>query len=165
MKAILKIGGVLLIVLGACSPHHRQGMAPAEKTFTVFAEGFTAESEYGEPQITGRALTAEDLRQFQEKFRISSLAVHPRRLEIKVGEAFSLQKLIITAQGENGKSMGRVPFSLQMEKIEPMVVESQREDARRIKGMRPGEVDLRIVSLIPRSDGTFPTARVRIYVR
>ncbi len=157
--------GFLVLVLSACFPQHRQQIVPAERDFATFAEGLTAESEYGEPQIIRRALTPEELRKFQNKFRISSLAVHPRRLEIKEGELFSLQKLIIAAQGENGKPMGGVPFSLQMEKTEPMVVEPQREDARLIKGIRPGQVDLRIVSLAPRLDGTFPTARIRVYVR
>ena len=148
-----------LVLIACAAPQTSQ-----EKYFVTFAEGFTADSETENPRISWRAFTAPELREMRAGMRIDSLVVHPRRIRIKVGEVFSLEKLIITALDSNGKPVGRIPFSLAYAALDPDIIETQKENAQWIKGKKPGEVDLRISSMIPRSDGKYPTAFVRIYI-
>ncbi len=136
-----------------------------EKYFVTFAEGFTAGSDSEDPIIGWQAFTAPEIKDLRTRMQVYSLVVHPSRIQIRVGEIFSLQKLIITALDSSGKIVRRVPFSLAYEKLEPDIIETQKEKTQLINGLRPGEVDLRITSMIPRSDGRNSTAFISLYVQ
>jgi hypothetical protein len=162
LTSILRIG--LALMLGACAAQHKPQELSEKIYFVTFAEGFTADSESEDPRIAWRAFTAPDLAEMRARMRIDSLVVHPRRIRIRVGEVFSLEKLIITALDSNGKLVRRIPFSLAYAEPDPDIIETQKENAHLIKGKKAGEVDLRITSMIPCSDGKYPTAFVRIYI-
>ncbi len=136
-----------------------------EKYFVTFAEGVTTGSDSEDPIIGWRAFTAPEIKDLRTRMQLYSLVVHPSRIQIRVGEIFSLQKLIITALDSSGKPVRRVSFSVSYEEFEPTVIETQKENAQLIKGLRPGKVDLRITSMIPSSDGKNPTTFISLYVR
>ncbi len=158
------IGVCLALILSPCAARHTP-QESLEKYFVTFAEGFTAASDSEDPIIGWREFTAPELKDLRTRMQVDSLVVHPSRIQIKVGEVFSLQRLIITALDSNKKPVRRVPFSLSYEKLEPDIIYTQKENAQLIKAIRPGKIDLRITSMISRSDGKSPTAFVRLYVR
>ncbi len=158
------VGVCLAFILSPCAARHTP-QESQEKYFVTFAEGFTAGSDSEDSIIGWRAITAPNLKDLRARMKVDSLVVHPSRIQIKVDEVFSLQKLIITALDSNGSPVRRVPFSLAYEKLEPDIIDTQKENAQLIKGIRPGKIDLRITSMISRSDGKNPTAFVRLYVR
>jgi len=152
------------LALSACAAQHKP-QDSQEKYFVTFAEGFTAANDSESPIIGWRAFTAPELTDLRARMQIASLVVHPSRIQIKVGEVFSLQKLIITALDSNGKPVRRIPFSLAYEELGPDIIDTQKENAQLIKGIKPGKVDLRITSMISRLDGKKPTTFVRLYVQ
>ena len=134
-----------------------------KSSFVIFGEGITPNDEYESPVIGRRLIGLSELKEIRVRVQIDSLMVHPSKISIKVGETFSLQNLIVTALDSNDKIVKHIPFSLAYEKIKP-IIEAPKENPHLIKGIKSGQMYLRISSLVPRPDGTYPKAFVKLRI-
>ncbi len=165
-KLISAIWICLALMLTGCAFQNRHPEAPQAKTFVPFAEGITPAGDHEDPKIASSINREPGSGTFPfPGIPVDALAVHPQRLQIRVGEVFSLKKLIITAFDSSGKPARHVPFTVESEVPEPPILEIQEEHPELLKGLRPGKADLRFVSRAARPDGTYPATSVAVYVR
>jgi len=135
-----------------------------KRYFVNFGEGFTAEHDYEPPMIGWRVIGLAEIREIRARAQIDSLVVHPSKINIRIGQTFSLKNLMVTAFDSNGKVVKHIPFSLAHEKIKS-IIETQKANPELIKGVKSGQIDLRISSLVPRPDGTYPVAFIKLNIR
>ncbi len=152
----------LAFILTGCASPGRRAELPAAKSFVPFAEGITAAGDQEDPVIAPGIHRGPGLSPSRP---VHALAVHPRRLEMRVGETFSLKKLIITALDSEGRPLRRVPFLIEWERTESSVLDSLRDDPEWLRALRPGKIVLRFAAMSAGPDGTRPAAYVTIRVR
>jgi hypothetical protein len=158
----------------------QQSLSP-EKIFVTFAEGMTAGPDYKGIKTGYRMWTLPVIKEMLTKIHINSMEVHPVKIEIRVGEVYSLKNLRVVARDEDGKIVANTPIALSYsqyvlcyddcnqgwEEVEPRVIEieNRHDEANLIRGLRPGKTEIRIDSLIHRRDGTCPSILVDLTVQ
>ena len=152
---------------------------PPEKIFITFAEGMTVGPNDKGIQTGYRMWTVPDLKEMRNKIKVKSLEVCPEKIELDVGEMYSLKNLRVIARDANGQIVEHVPISLSYsqwvscyddcdqgwEEVEPkiIVIENSNETADLIRGLRQGKIELRLQSLSGQ-DGTCPLIYVPLSV-
>jgi hypothetical protein len=165
-KLISAIWICLALTFTGCAFENRHPSAPPEKTFVHFAEGITPAGDHEDPEIASSINREPGSAASPARgIPVDAMAVHPRRVQIQVGEVFSLKKLIITALDSNGKPVRDAPFTAEVEATEPPILEIRKDHPELLKGLRPGKADIRFVGRVARPDGTYPAVYFTVYIR
>ena len=116
------------------------------------AEGLTSPSLTETMQVAPRMFGASDLTTAcQSPRRIARLEAPSRTLELRVGEPFALNTLRVVAVGEAGTAMADVPVAIEVEEVNPPLVQLRSDDpdlnAGRLRSVGSGIVRIRVRAL------------------
>lgn len=174
---------VFFLIFNACAlgaSHINQQDLYPEQIFITFAEGMTG-SHNEEGIKTGyRMWTVPTIKEMLTKIHVDSLEAYPSKIELKVGEVYSLKNLRVTARDADGQIVENAPIFLAYsqyvlcydncnqgwEEIGPRVIEivNRYDEADLIRGLRPGRIELRIETL-SHPNGTCPVIYVDLVVQ
>lgn len=174
MRSILVNVVCIFVILITCplkaSDINQQKPYP-ENIFITFAEGMTGSTNDEGIETGYRMWTVITIKEMLTKIHVNSLEVYPPKIELKVGEVYSLKNLRVTARNADAQIVEHAPIFLAYSQyvlcydncnqgwgeIEPRVIEivNRYDEADLIRGLRPGRIELRIQTLSHRN-GTCP---------
>ena len=112
MPAIL-IGILLIFDPCAATPSGMdQPSLFSEKIIVTFAEGMTVGPDDKGIETGHRMWTVPKINEMSTNIHVNSLEVYPIKIELKVGEVYSLRNLIVIARDAEGHIVVHAPIAL-----------------------------------------------------
>lgn len=129
-------------VAGACANRH----------YVRVAEGLTSPSLTETMRVAPRMFGASDLTTAcQSPQRVARLEAPTRTLELRAGERLALNTLRVVAVGAAGTAVTSVPVAIEVEELNPPVVQLRSDDpdlnAGRLAAVGNGTVRMRVRTL------------------
>ena len=124
----------------------------AKGPYVRVAEGLTSPSLTEAMQVAPRMFGASDLtRACQSPRRIARLEAPARALELRVGDRLALNTLRVVAIGEAGAALSDVPVVIEVEELNPPLVQLRSDDpdlnAGRLLSVGSGTFRMRVRAL------------------
>ncbi len=127
----------------------------AQTGYSSFGEAFSLREGQDRLDVGSRQHTAPSLTEFMERgVLVDWLEVYPIEIRIAVGEAYSLDQLLVTAYSPDGEIEEHVPLTLDLEGPPSLLdFERWRVYGDWVIGARAGIGTIWVTSLAPSSNG------------